>query len=72
MTRREAVIGECRFRRGAIDRKAFDSVQAWQNAHRGKVQVAQVLFFSVSEFPDWLIEEARNGNIRLIRLEEMY
>lgn len=71
-TRREAVAGVCRFRRGPIDRKAFDSVQAWQNARRGKVQVEQVLFFSVSEFPDWLIEEARNGNIRLIRLEEMY
>ncbi len=71
-TRREAVIGECRFRRGAMDRNALDAVQAWENARLKKVRVAQILFFSVSEFPDWLIEEAQNGKIRLIRLEEMY
>ena len=30
------------------------------------------LRFSASGFSDWLMEEAKNGTLQLIRLEDMY
>ncbi len=70
--RKEAVIGECKFRHEVTDKKVFESLKARHNLLHEKYRVVQYLLFSVSEFSAWLTEEARNGTLRLIRLEDMY
>nr|MBQ4455586.1 ATP-binding protein [Clostridia bacterium] len=71
-TRKEAVIGECKFRHEITDKKVYDALKGRHHLLHGGYRVVQYLLFSASEFSDWVINEARNGTAKLIRLEEMY
>lgn len=70
--RKEAVIGECKFRNQITDKKVYDAlVERHSLLHEG-YRVVQYLLFSASPFSDWLIEEEKKEKVILIRLEEMY
>ena len=71
-TRKEAVIGECKFRHEMTDKKVYDALVARHHLLHEGYRVVQYLLFSASGFSDWLMEEAKNGVLQLIRLEDMY
>ncbi len=70
--RKEAVIGECKFRHELTDKKVYDALRERHNLLHEGYRVVQYLLFSASSFSDWLTEEAKNGPLKLIRLDEMY
>lgn len=70
--RKEAVIGECKFKHEITDKKVYDALQERHSLLHDQYRVVQFLLFSVSDFSDWLKEEAKNGVLRLICLDEMY
>ena len=70
--RKEAVIGECKFRNETTDKKVYDALMERHNLLHQGYRVTQYLLFSAGGFSDWLAEESRRANLKLIRLEEMY
>ena len=70
--RKEAVIGECKFRHEVMDKKVYDALVARHHLLHEGYRVVQYLLFSASGFSDWLMEEAKNGVLQLICLEDMY
>lgn len=70
--RKEAVIGECKFKHEITDKKVYEALKERANLLHEGYRVVQYLLFSSSAFSEWLSEEAKNGALKLIRLEDMY
>ena len=71
--RREAVIGECKFRHETTDRKVYEALKERAGLLREGYRVVQHLLFSAGGFTDWLKAQATHDTtLRLIRLEDMY
>ncbi len=70
--RREAVIGECKFRHETTDRKVYEALKERHALLHEGYRVVQYLLFSASGFSDWLVREAESGPLKLIRLEDLY
>ncbi|MBR1638888.1 MAG: hypothetical protein IJ688_05835 [Treponema sp.] len=69
---KQAVIGECKFKNEPIDKDVFDSLFERKGLIDRKYSEVQFLFFSLSGFSKWMIDNASQTNSRLISLEEMY
>ena len=70
--KKEAVIGECKFRHETTDKKVYDALVERKALLHQQYRVVQYLLFSVSGFSNWLEKEAANGILRLIQLKNMY
>ena len=70
--RKEAVIGECKFRNEAADKKVYEALEERQALLHQGYRVVQFLLFSAGGFTEWLKEESSRQPIRLIGLKEMY
>lgn len=71
-SKKEAVIGECKFKKEVTDKKVYDSLAERCGLLRQGYRVTGLLLFSASEFSSWLQEEEKTGNLKLIRLSDMY
>ena len=54
------------------DKKVYDALVARHHLLHEGYRVVRYLLFSASGFSDWLMEEAKNGVLQLIQLEDMY
>ena len=70
--KKEALIGECKFKNEKADRKVYEALLARRDLLHEHYQVVQYLIFSAGGFSEWLEQESKTGNIRLIDLEELY
>jgi len=70
--KKEAVIGECKFRHEMTDKKVYDALTERHSLLHQNYRVVQFLLFSVSGFSDWLISESKKGTVQCISLEQLY
>ncbi len=70
---KNAVIGECKYKKEPADKKVYESLlERSKLLHQGYL-VKQYLLFSLSGFSAWLEEETgRNKILKLIHIEDMY
>ena len=69
---KQSVIGECKFKNEPIDKDVFDRLIERKGLIDRKYPEVQFLFFSLSGFSKWMLDNAGKSNSRLITLEEMY
>ncbi len=66
-----AVVGECKFKNEKIDKGVYEITLRRANLISGKYRTKTILFFSLSGYTDWVIEN-RGEDTRLITLDELY
>ena len=69
---KQAVIGECKFKNEALDKKVFDSLRDRHGLIDHRYRVVKFLLYSKSGFSDWILEHQDNEDILAIDLETMY
>ena len=69
---KKAVIGECKFRNEVLDKDVYDTLLSRRGLIDRRYEEVQYLFFSLSGFSKWVLENAREGKDKLITLKDMY
>lgn len=71
---KQAVLGECKFKNELLDKSVYDALLSRTNLINPHYSEIQFLFFSLSGFSKWLLDEARQrkDRIKLITLKDMY
>lgn len=60
-SKKEAVIGECKFKKEVTDKKVYDSLAERYGLLRQGYRVTGLLIFSAGEFSSWLQEEEKKA-----------
>ncbi|MDE6055593.1 MAG: ATP-binding protein [Lachnospiraceae bacterium] len=69
---KKAVLGECKYKNEPIDKKVYDALLEKNGLISGTYTVVQYLLFSKKGFSDWVMEQADQGLVKLISLQDMY
>ena len=70
---KKAVIGECKFKNEVMDKDVYESLMSRRGLIAHEYTETEYLLFSLSGFSKWVTDAARReGNVRLIRLEDLY
>ncbi|MCR5137695.1 MAG: ATP-binding protein [Oscillospiraceae bacterium] len=72
LRKKEAVIGECKFKNEITDKKTYEALQTRSSLLHKHYRVVQYLLFSASSFSDWLVQESRSEALRLIDIDDLY
>ncbi len=70
--RKEAVLGECKYRNETLDKNVMMNLIGKKGLLSGGYKVVQFLLFSKSGFSDWVVENAGEYGVVLIGLSGMY
>lgn len=68
----KAVLGECKFKNSAIDKTIFEALKNRDHLIDNRYQTVQYLLFSKNGFSNYLIENAKKENLKLVSLEDLY
>ena len=69
---RKAVIGECKFKNEVIDKQVYDALMNRTGLIDKRYSEIQFLFFSLSGYSQWVIDNVDLQNVRLFTLEDLY
>lgn len=69
---RKAVIGECKFKNEVIDKQVYDALMNRTGLIDKRYSEMQFLFFSLSGYSQWVIDNVDLQNVRLFTLEDLY
>ena len=69
---RKAVIGECKFKNEVIDKQVYEALMHRIGLIDKRYPEVQFLFFSLSGYSQWVIDNADMQNVRLFTLEDLY
>lgn len=68
----KAIIGECKFKNEEIDKSVFDALMERKDLLDRKYEVVQYMFFSLTGFSKWILENTDKGVVKLYTLENLY
>ena len=69
---KKAVIGECKFRNEVIDKEVYDALMNRRGLIDRHYEEAEYLFFSLSGFSKWVMENVQSDSVRLLTLKDLY
>ena len=69
---KKAVLGECKFRKTMIDKEIYEALMDRRGLIDKRYEEVGFLFFSLSGFSKWVIQNAHPDKVRLVTLEELY
>jgi len=70
--KKQAVLGECKYRNELFDKTSFDELLERNGLIDHKYEIVQYLLFSKGGFSDWLKSNADPEKIKLVDLKDMY
>lgn len=68
----KAVIGECKFRNEVIDKEIYETLLGRRGLIDKKYEEVQYLFFSLSGYSKWVMDNAQPQKITLLTIEDLY
>ena len=69
---RKAVLGECKFKNEAVDKKVMEDLLARNGLIDRSYQTAGYLLFSKAGFSPWVREHCAENGVMLVDMEELY
>lgn len=70
--RKEAVIGECKYKNEILDKKVMMNLVDKRSLVPNEYKVVQFILFSKSGFSDWVVENAGASQVMLVDLAGLY
>ena len=69
---KKAIIGECKFKNEQIDKSVYESLLNKKGLIDKKYEEVQYLYFSLSGYSKWVMENADTENTLLLTLDDLY
>ena len=69
---KKAVLGECKFKNEQIDKPVYESLMNKKGLIDRKYDEVQYMFFSLSGFSKWVVENADAEKVSLLTLDDLY
>ena len=69
---KKAVIGECKFRNEVIDKEVYESLMLRKGLIEKKYEEVEYLFFSLSGYSKWVLENADDNKVCLLTVDDLY
>ena len=69
---KKAILGECKFKNKVIDKGIYDDLMERSGLINSRYKEVQYLFFSLSGYSKWVIENANPDVVRLLTLDDLY
>lgn len=66
------VVGECKYKNEKIDKEIYEVLIRRSKAIPCKYKVVQYLFFSLSGYTEWVLQNVDKSMIKLLTLEDIY
>lgn len=66
------VIGECKFRNEKIDKTIFETLLRRGNALPANYKIEKYIFFSLSGYTDWVLQDAPAASCIFLTLDDLY
>lgn len=68
----KAILGECKYKNEILDKSIMEALIERTGLIDSKYRTVEYLLFSKSGFSDWVVDNAKDKDVRPISLEEMY
>ena len=69
---KKAVLGECKFKNEVIDKEVYEALMKKRGLIDESYEEVEFLFFSLSGFSKWVIDNVDKDRVRLIAIDELY
>ena len=69
---KKAIIGECKFKNEVLDKEVYESLYDRRGLIDRDYAEVQFLFFSLSGYSKWVIENMDQETVKLFTLEDLY
>ena len=69
---KKAIIGECKFRNEVLDKDVYEALMSRRGLLDRRYEEAGFLFFSLSGYSKWVLENADPKTVRLFTLDDLY
>lgn len=69
---KKAVLGECKFKNEVIDKEVYEALMEKRGLIDKSYEEVEFLFFSLSGFSKWVIDNVDKDRVRLIAIDELY
>jgi len=70
--KKEAILGECKYRNSLLDKKVLDALREREGLIDKRYRTVQYLLFSKTGFSDYVIEQCKDGVINTFTLSDIY
>lgn len=68
----QAILGECKFKNEPIDKSVYDALMARKGLIDKKYAEVQYIFFSLTGYSEWVVDNADSEKVKLLTLEDLY
>lgn len=69
---KKAILGECKFKKEVIDKGVYDDLMDRSGLINNRYKEVQYLFFSLSGYSKWMIENTDPATVKLLTLDDLY
>jgi len=69
---KKAILGECKFKNEQIDKPVYEDLMNRKGLIDRKYEEVQYMYFSLSGFSKWVVENADAEKVSLLTLDDLY
>ena len=69
---KKAILGECKFKNEQIDKPVYEDLMNREGIIDRKYEVVQYMYFSLTGFSKWVVENADAEKVSLLTLDDLY